>query len=388
MKSRRIIEAIDLGGDPDAIHPQHRQALRTGQHPLGKVPPFTPHEAPTNAAERHASQTYRNVIAKLRAFGGIVPRGRQDANRCGIDMMRTLQDVMRREDAHKDALKQLAVETVLRLPEFKTLRRALQAGNLRIEPYLGESPDLTDVQTEEPEGQPEEPEAIRAEYDEMVAKRKMLNTMMQGAAVANNYKFAEVAFDELHDIDPGIVQDYGKLMAYSELGQFMQGTEVAAAAAQAQGSEAQGGGARLKKNEDGSTSVVAVGLTFPILVQEIIKGVMEYLSMTDEDDPETINQVQKRADFIGDEQYQMQVGPNIWREFIDAIGGDAAEVMPYVYDELNRMPVSDYNQKMRGLVQGTPEGKLWLRQLAQKIKQEIESEPTEEALSVVRHLLP
>jgi hypothetical protein len=91
---------------------------------------------------------------------------------------------------------------------------------------------------------------------------------------------------------------------------------------------------------------------------------------------------------VEDEQYQQQIGPSIWREFISAIGHDAAEVMPYVHAELNEMPVSEYNQKMKGLIDGTPEAKRWFRQLAQEIKAEIEGEEGQtEALSLVKRLI-
>lgn len=395
-RARRLLElALDLGDDPDAIHPQHKQALRQGTHPLGKVPAFNPHDAqPANPAERHASASYRNVLAKLRAYGGIVPRSRADASRCAMDMMQTLQDIMRRERGHEQELEQLAVETVLRLPEFSTLRRAVRDGSVKIEAKLGQ-PDLSDIQLEpSDEQEEEEPEQIKAEYDELIGRRKLLNTMAQGAAVANNHAFAYYAREALNAIDPQLVRDYGKLMAYSELGQFMQGTEIARAAAQGAGGGAQGGGSGVRREEDGSATIVATGLTFPILVHEIIKGVMELLTMTGEEDPEVQTQVQKRADIIGDEQYQQQMGPSIWREFIAAIGHDQAEVMPYVYDELNRMPPGEYHRKMQALIGGSAEGKRWFSELARKIKQEMESgdlpdrpEPRTEARQLVQQLL-
>ena len=135
MKARRIVEmALDLGDAPDAIHPEHKQALRTGTHALGGQPSFAPHEAePSNASERHAASTYKNVIAQLRRYGGVVPRSQRDAMRCAQDMMITLRDLMQREAENKPDLEQLAIQTVLRLPEFKTLGKALDAGDLKIE---------------------------------------------------------------------------------------------------------------------------------------------------------------------------------------------------------------------------------------------------------------
>ncbi len=399
--------ALELGNTPDAIHPHHKQVLRTGQHGLGEVPAFQPHTTePSNDAERHAANSYKSVITSLQRYGGIVPRNAQDTGRVVQDMFGTLRDLMRRESAHREELECLAVETVLRLPEFKTLQRALESGNLKIEASIGR-PNLNSVQTQDP-GDPDEVEVwgeesedeeepsdrITAEYDELIVRRKMTNTLIQGAAVSNNYAYAYYARDELNALDPRMVRDYGKLMAYTELGQYMHGPEIARAASAAHGSDAQGGGVQLQRSDNGSWKIVARGLVFPMLVQEIIKGAMEFLSINDEEDPDTTNRVQLSADFIEDEQYQQMIGPSVWRAFMDAIGHEAAEVMPYVYDELNRMPTSAYNEKMKALVAGTPEGKVWFQQLAQKIKREIEAADSaqgdsaqEEALAVVKHLI-
>jgi hypothetical protein len=376
-RARQLLEmALELGDDPDAIHPQHKQALRQGTHAMGKVPAFSAHNAQqANPAERHAAASYRNVLAKLRTYGGVVPRSTADAHRVAADMMRTLQTLMQREQGHEQELEQLAIETVLRLPEFSTLRRAVRDGTVKIEAKLGQ-PDLSDVQVapqEAPEEE-QEPEEVKAEYDELVGRRKLVNLMAQGAAVSNNYAFAYYAREELNALDPQLVRDYAKLMAYSELGQFMQGTEIARAAAQGGGGGEQGGASRVRREDDGSAVVEATGLTFPILVHEIIKGVMELLTMTGEEDPDVQTQVQKRADVIGDEQYQQQMGPSIWREFITAIGHDQAEVMPYVYDELNRLPPGEYHRKMQALIGGQAEGKRWFSELARKIKQEMASD--------------
>lgn len=369
---RRLLEmAMEFGDAPDVVHPYHKQALATGQHGLGKVKALNP-----QAAERHASETYRNLIAKLRSFQGIVPRTSRDVQRVVMDMFQTLGTIQQREAAHRPQLQELAVETVLRIPEMKSLRSAIANGDVRIEAHLAEETNIEDVAfSDEPqERTPDEdvPE-IADEYDEMVNRRKLANTFMQGAAVANNYAFTN-SFDELADIDSSLVRDYGKLMAYTELGYFIQSPEIMKAAAQAGGTQAQGGQNRLRREEDGSITIVAEGITFPMLVHEIFKGCMEFLSLNDEDDPETAHLVRQRSDFIDDEQVQMQVGPSIYRSFIAAIGQENADLMPYVYDHLNRLPTSEYNEVMRGLIDGTPEGKRWFQQLAQQLRAQL-SEP-------------
>lgn len=381
---RKLLEfAMELGDTPDAIHPAHKHALQTGDHPLGANPAFPPHQGQgMNPHEKHAVGTYKSIIANLQRYGGYVPRNQRDSMGAAQDMFLTLNQIQQREAAHADVLEQLAVETVMRLPEFKILRKAVQAGQLKIEAFLNRRININGVQFSDEENT-EIPDAdvpeIAQEYDELIHKRKMINTLIQGAAVSNNYAFAYYVRDELRDIDPSLINAYGKLMAYTELGYFIQDPQMMKLAAAAGGGEAQGGDERLKRNDDGSVSIVARGISFPILVQEIIKGCMEYLSLSDEDDPETQVLVNKKADTADDEMVQMQVGPNIYRQLIDAIGMEQADVMPYIHDELVRMPAAEFNRQMQGLVAGTPEGKRWFQQLAQRIKQEVQAELGDES---------
>jgi len=375
-KIKRILEfAMELGDTPDAINPKHKRALATGEHPLGKNPAFPAHQGQgMNPHEQHATGTYKAIAANVQRYGGHMPRSQspRELMRVAQDMFQTLHTIQQREAEHVDELQALAVETVMRLPEFKTLRRAVQSGQLKIEAHLRPRIDIQGMQAEKPEDEPEfEVPEIKQEYDELIHKRKMINTLIQGAAVSNNYAFSYYSRDELNAIDPSLIRDYGKLMAYSELGYFIQDPDMVKMAAAAGGSEAQGGEEKLKRDEDGNVTIVARGITFPILVQEIIKGCMEYLSYSDEEDPETSAVVNKQADLLGDEQVQMQVGPNIYRQMIDAIGLEQAEVWPYLHDELVRMPASEFNAKMQGLIKGTPEGKAWFRDLAQRVKAEV-----------------
>lgn len=372
---RSLLEmALEFGDAPDAVHRSHKQALAGGQHGMGTVPSLSP-----QAAERHASETYRNIIAKLRAYGGVVPRNSQDP-RWAMDFMRVLQDIQQREAHLRPQLEQLAVETVLRMPEFKSLRGALDNGYLRIEPHLSERINITNYAFSDDEQEPIEGEdvpEIKAEYQDLINRRKLNNTLIQGAAVANNYSFTN-SFDELADLDSTLVRDYGKAMAYSELGFFFQDQEMMRLAARSAGSELQGGQNELRQGEDGVMVVFAEAITFPMLVQEIIKGCMEYLSIGDEEgDPETMSAVRKRSDFIDDEQVQMQIGPSIYRSMMAAIGPDNADLMPYIYDQLHRLSNSEYQQVMQGLIEGSPEGVTWFRNLATDLRRRLSAQQEE-----------
>jgi O6-methylguanine-DNA--protein-cysteine methyltransferase len=228
---------------------------------------------------------------------------------------------------------------------------------------------------------------IAADYEDLKHRRKVAHTFTHGAAVANNYAFTKV-FDELHEIDPGLTKDYGKVMAYSELGYFSQSPEYMRQVAQAAGEETQGGMSQLRQGEDGSVVIYAAGITFPMLYHEIVKGCMGFLSGTDkEDDTETAAHVRRHSDFIDDEQTMMHVGPELYRQFMAALGPGNEDLMPYVYDELQRLPSSEYNKVLQGLTSGTPGGTAWFQQLARKIRQEQSEDQGAQGESLVDRLL-
>jgi predicted TIM-barrel fold metal-dependent hydrolase len=72
------------------------------------------------------------------------------------------------------------------------------------------------------------------------------------------------------------------------------------------------------EEEDGEPTIQARGIIFPVLAQEMNKGVAELLShhgLADLDEP-TTGTVLRHADDIKHEPYLMQVGPEMWRRFL------------------------------------------------------------------------
>ena len=376
-KARKLLEmAMEFGDTPDAVHPSHKQALATGQHGMGNVPALSP-----EAAEHHASETWQNIVRTLRQWGGVVPRSPRDVQGAMVDMLHKLQDVQRREARLRPQLEQLAVQTVLKMPEFKSLAGAIENGKVKIEARLKPRIQIQNIAFADDEQEPIEGEdvpEIRDEYQSMIARRKLSNTLIQGAAVANNYAFTK-SFDDLADLDPSLVRDYGQLMAYSELGYFVHDQNVLKIAARSPGSEFQGGQTHLERDENGSIIIRSEAITFPMLVQEIVKGCMEFLTLNDEDDLATATAVRKRADFIDDEQVQMQIGPSIYRSFLKAIGEENADLMPYVYDRINHLSDTEYHQVMKGLIDREARTLNWLKEQVQDIREKLN--PPEEPWS-------
>jgi hypothetical protein len=363
--------AMEFGpNDPDSVHPSHKRALARGEHGMGQHPALS-----KQAAEKHASATYRNIIQKLRTYGGVVPSSVGQASDAAVDAFRTLAQIQQREAQHRQALQDLAVETVLSMPEFKSLRGAIERGDVRIDAKLTPRISISGIKFADEGGDELEGEntpEIAAEYQQLINRRKMANLFTHGAAVANNYSALENprVFDAVADIDPTLMRAYGKLMSYSELGYFNQPLDVMRAAAQNAGSEQQLGANHVQAENDGSTTIVAQGISFPVLVHELVKGIMEYFSMSPDDDPETAQSIRNRSDYSDDEAVQMQIGPSIYRAFMAALGPDNQAMMPYVYNRLtHQLPEDDYQRIMKGLIDGDPQAAQWIRDQAAELRE-------------------
>jgi len=362
--ARRILtEApIDFGGQPDYIDPEKKRRIESGEHPYGA-------DFPGDVA---ASEGYPEVIRKIQHYTGVRPRSRADVQQVMSQAMQSVMTAMRLEEEHRDELQQLAVNLVLDLPEFRGARQAIQSGNLRIQAELTENVTLSRAHLEPEPDDPERtdrqiPEIAQQLGDE-VHKRRFVNMMIQGNAMNKNYAFHLVA-DNLNRIDPRLLNLYGTMVSVGEFAYWaIPENHWKAFMSQAPA----GGSMHLAKDHDGVPLIRAQAVVFPVLVQEIVKGLMEYLSHEDDVDPETRQYVRGKADTLTDEQWDVMLGPGAWRRFLRAFGDTEEDqaMLPYVYDHLIHLPPREFKRVVTEVVRGTPEGQRYIRDLVQKLRQQ------------------
>lgn len=382
MNAQALFEmAMDLGGTPDFIDRGRRRKIERGGHP---------YKFSTQGMERLASEQYQQVMQKLARYSGMTPQQLQ-RNPMSLQQlfMRSLQHSMQVQEEHREELEQAAVEVVLSLPEFSSAREAVEGGDLRIVAQL-----VPQVRTDDMRAQAEEPPEemqqqlnvpqIAQELDAEKQKRRLINMMIQGSAINKNYAYHQVA-DQLTAIDPQLMNSFGLLMSFGEFMYWAMPEEAQQGAYQAGAGAA--GRVSIKAGDDGVPEIHAQALVFPVLIQELVKGLMEFLSHSDEDDEETRRYVQGQADTLADEGWDINIGAPLWRRFLQLLGDDQ-NLMPYVYDQIVKMPAAQVQQLMQSVVDGTPEAQRQLRQMVQAIKADLqESKPLRAAGRVVRDLL-
>lgn len=423
--------ALDLGDAPDWIDPQKKRKIQQGRHPYADNPAF-PQQKPARRtgapfkddpnrpdptgsySELVASHVYPEIIRKVQHYTGQNPR-HMNPNQLGMMMMQAMQQAVRAEAPHRRELEQAAVEVVMSLPEFRGVREAVQDGELRIEAHLldpqammqqmqqrirgavddapeGEEQEGEQMQVEPGEESEEEraemgldvPE-IRTEYDAEAKKRRFVNLLIQGAAINKNYAYHQIA-DRLRQIDPNILTTYGKLMSIGELMYWAAPEDLFNAM---QGSGQGGGGMEeVQPDEEGVVTIKAYGLVFPVLIQELVKGLYEYLSHN-EDDPEDVKKyAYDKGDTLGGEQWDIMKGPGVWRHLNHLVNqADAGELMGKIYRHLVRLPTGEFNETMQEILRETPRGRQIIRRLVDEIRSEEEGRQEESlAFRVIRRL--
>lgn len=421
--------ALDLGDAPDWIDPQKRRKIEQDEHPYADNPAFPAQKPPRRAGapykddpnrpdptrsygELVASHVYPDIIRKVQHYTGQNPRQMRPQQLMMI-MSQAMQQAVRAESAHREELQQAAVEVVLSLPEFRDAREAVEAGDLRIEATLHDPQEMMQRMQqrirgaggeEEPEEQPgqqmqvepgeetEEERAelgldvpeIRGEYDEEAKKRRFINLLIQGAAINKNYAYHQIA-DQLRAIDPNILTTYGKLMSIAELMYWMMPEDTLN---QMMGGGQGGGGMEeIEKDEDsGVYTIRASALCFPVLIQELTKGLYEFLSHN-EDEPEDVRQyAYNKGDTLGGEQWDIMKGPGVWRHFNHLVSqANASELMGKIYRHLVTLPTGEFNQLMQEILRETPRGRQYIADLAGQIRAEEEGRREESlAFRVIR----
>jgi hypothetical protein len=212
------------------------------------------------------------------------------------------------------------------------------------------------------------------EANEEVYKRRFLNAMIQGAAKKCNHMFHMVD-DELTDIEPLLSNKYSKMMAsadymYYVIPKMEEGVN--------------GGVVHVQfPTKDNPKAIIHVqAMVFPVLVHELVKGVMELLSAHGLPKDKKIGKfVIDKADFLAAEPWDMRIGPALWGKFTDAIDSDDFHLKHHIYTELAALPVKEFNHKMREIMGGTKDGKQFVKEIVEEVKSGLQEDEFNEAMN-------
>ena len=359
IEIQRIVEQLLTEED---MHHSVSGKLDSGEHPYGNHPSLS-----REMAKELGTKLFSDIVDRVKRYSGVNNFNKMSAQQL---MFGALGQAMRVEQQHKDELEELAVRIVRE--EF-----GIDSDTIDFDAKLTprgasfEKIKSSGDEVQKPEGHSDE------KLDLEVAKRKLINSMIHGGARKGQYMFHLVE-DELENIDEDLVKLYGTLMAVNDFNYWAFSDEEINALSQQQGQRA--GSVHIDYSGD-KPKIVAQGMSFPLLLHELNKGVLELISMWGLPQDENVKDyVLSKTDFLEAENWDLKIGPGVWERFNEAIGVDDHEVKSHLYQELVQMPAEEFHKKMGELIKGSEEGKQWLTDLANEIKEDIKKEDYEDAI--------
>lgn len=350
MKGNELFEAIDIGNEPDYINKISRAKIERGE--LGYEDAVY---GGIESTEKFASSQYKKVLSKVRHYFNITDRrGVPLINKLG-QAMELLNSVKGIEKNHKEVLEHFAVDTVLKMPMFEKAREAYDNDELAIDVELLDSPyaaqqmmkkekeeDISTGFDDMPDLDDLDDLGVNIEIDSFLVDdflneaekvRRIQNLMIQGSATDNIFHFEKVR-DELNRIDPRLADMYGKLQSVLNLGMWVT-SPMMTNAQSAVGAE------ELEFDEEGNCTIVVKALTFPLLIHELIKGLMEYVTAKSLPEDEAIKgALLSRVDTNENELFDMMLGPVLWRQFAAAVGEENENLLVDVWNKMLLLPAT------------------------------------------------
>ncbi len=352
----------------ERMHPTLESELAERKHSLGKHPVF-PEGDECSFEQKIMGERFSEVAKRYkRAFDC----DSIDNGQLMSEMMPLVHESMALEAEHKKELEKLAVRMV---------REEYNMGEDVVEIHAELTPNISLIGTKKNP----KPMAVEMQFkdhdamvnaNEEVYKRRFLNAMTQGAAKKCSHMFHMVD-DELTDMNPKLSNKYAKMMAaadymYYVIPKMDNGTT--------------GGVVRVQfPNKNNPKAVIHVqAMVFPVLIHELVKGVMELLSAHGlPKSKKTGEYVINKADFLAAEPWDMRIGPALWTRFTDAIEPDDFELKHHVYSEMAALPVREFNHKMREVMAGTKEGKKIIKNIVNEVREGLKEDEFNEAMNEI-----
>jgi len=379
--------AMDLPPEnqPD---PGVQDKLSQGDTPFDKVefPDTDENQVESNFQELLASERYRAVIEKVQEYTGrpISLQGQGGMMPLAQSAMQSLQNIMQTEANHKEALEQLAIEVVkeeMKIPDdaFQFDVAIVGIGEMSTDDMNRDEPEQPEQEGDEDEIENEVEIAQNLEHlDAEKAKRRLINSIIQGSAMKGYYMYHNVA-ERLAEITGSdtLIRDYGIMMSINDTMYWQMPDEQMN---MAMNSSSMAGKEEIDRNTEPPT-IKARGINFPVLVHEIIKGVMEMFAVQGQ--PENGGEeVARSEDTLDKEIWDIRLGPSIWNriraQFPEEILIDEnqRELQNYLLLAIFKLEAREFLVFMKEVLSGSERGQSMMNQLMAGVQAAFNQEDT------------
>jgi len=192
-----------------------------------------------------------------------------------------------------------------------------------------------------------------------IAKRRVINSLIQGGS----YLYANIIglyVDEINRINPRLLQLYRAITAINDYLLFTKKEEMT------DDKPMQGSYVETHIGMDDEKATISVqGMTFPLLLQEAIKGLFELFSAHGlPTDKEKAKYVIRKADFVLAEPWDLRLGVGLWKRVFGKV--QDTNMIPYMFTSLVRMSEDEFTLTMKEILSNTQKGNELVNDLMQQ----------------------
>jgi len=212
------------------------------------------------------------------------------------------------------------------------------------------------------------------------AKRRFINSLIQGAAFKGGHMFNLVR-TEINDINPRLMDLYTTSQALMEHAYWLYPDME---------NMAGGGGGQMGQSEvDEETdppTVKAKAVTFPLLVHELVKGVYEIFGTHGlPDDPRQQEMVLNAEDTLPAEIWDSRLGPIFWEKFVatypmELFEDDMKHIQHYLFMRFSALSAREFMNVAKMILRGEPQGQKFIQRMVDDIVSELKDEEFQQAM--------
>jgi hypothetical protein len=392
--NRRLNEAPVSYDGPERMEPGIERQINQRETPYNEHPGL-PQDGDRDFVELVSSQRFKDSVDKVRRFLGDTTPIQGDNPMMGLmsSVMGSLQQIKRVEVQHKEYLENLAVNLVkkeLGIPEGQLqFDVELVSGPMGASEGMQtqpEQPDEEDVEEAFKESE-EHQEEIEDFMDSMEkfnlekAKRRMINSLVQGAAFKGGHMYTLVS-DEINRLSPNLLNLYGVTQSLMEHLYWLY--------PDMEGMAGSGGGQMGQSESDPETdppTIKAKAFTFPLLVHEIVKGIYSlYGDQGLPNDPVQRSMVVGAEDTLPAEIWDSRLGPIFWEKFRESwpdklYEDDQRHLQQYLFMKLSQLEAKDFVVLSKAIMADKPEAKEVINRMVNEIVEILKKHEYESKMS-------
>ena len=404
MKTRIKINEAPISYDgPERMSPDIQRSIEDKDTPFSDNPALDididDDGTVSTFEELIASKRFKDVVEKVKRYTGLtnIPQGMNGLQQLMMMMAQAVQTVKSIENENKEYLENLAVDLVkkeMSLPENAfQFDVELTSGIVQVDtsklPKKSQEPSEEDVLEKfgvsEDDAEDDIDNFMKAfeKFDLEKAKRRFINSLIQGASKKGHYMFNLVE-EELNRIDPRLLNLYGVLMSINDLLYWIMPEQMM----NMMGETGQGvEGTEEVDDKTDPPTIKVKGLFFPILIHELLKGVYEVLGTQGlPDDPKAAEMVMMSQDTLPYEMWDLRLGPVIWERFLESypdelFEDDLKEIQNYLFSRFSALSTEEFFQVAREIMGKTPAGKQIVKRMVDEIIEELKKYDYEDAIS-------